>query len=205
MAENKGKSIWDKMNNDPRIGSFFQIIVHLNHYLYALNQLRSVTSDVPSMSTPSTFYMECLWNMIGNWFAVKSKTSSYLLKSALLPLGLEKHLKPLDELLDSPIGNTTWRVLVKEFRNAQGTHEIFSGDVQKQVYAKYGITQDQLGIPMSEIVRKTSDFFINMGKLIGSLQAQVELAFCKYDREYYMVLRQRGFYHTVLDEADITS
>ncbi|MFC1924039.1 hypothetical protein ACFLXA_01560 [Chloroflexota bacterium] len=204
MAINKGKSVWEKMNNDPRIGSFIQIIIHLNQYLFALNESRRHTSSKPLISTPSTFYIEALWNMIGNWFVIKGRTSPYLLETALSPIGLEEHLKPFDKLLNSPIGNTTWREVVREMRNAQCTHEIFNGNVQRRIYYEFGINKDLHGVPISEIARENADFFDKIGELIRDLQAQVELAFLNYDNAYYMLLRQKGFYNTVLSDADIT-
>ena len=114
----------EKLVTDERTGTFVQVLVHLSQYLYAMSRLREVV-DTPrgSWTVPHVFYIESLYTMLANWFSVKGRRGRYILKHALIKLELEAELQHLDQVLDSPIGDTTFRKLVEDFRNTQTTHQ----------------------------------------------------------------------------------
>ena len=182
-----------RTHQDHKLGTYVQVVVHLGHYLYAMRQLYLAASTGRSTSFFPTFYLEALWNMLGNWFSIRGRSGNRMLGRALADLGLEELLGPLDQLLDSPVGSTTWRDIVREVRNAQGTHEVFRGNVQLHVCEKLGID------PMTVSV-KGPDFLNEMGGLVSVLYLQVEEALRAYDRECYDVLRRYGLFYTGLEE-----
>ena len=128
--------------------------------------------------------------MIANWFAVSGGGGSRILKSALKILGLECHLEIIDKTLDTRIGETTFRSLVKDFRNAQATHEIFKGDVQVKICEKYSLEPAET----SNLLQK---FLNEMYEHIVDLQVRLELAFYNEQPQLYSIMRSTEMFISV--------
>lgn len=178
-----------KLITDVRAGTFFQVVVHLSHYIYAMSRLREVADTTGrSMTLRHSFYIEVLYSMLANWFSVKGKRGSYILKHALTTLGLDAELAPIDIILDSQVGNTTFREMVKEFRNAQVTHQIFTGDIQFLLVQKHSMDPLVFG--------KTMQTFLDeMFEHVLRLQASVEKAFALAEPKLYALLRRAGYFY----------
>ena len=185
-------SLLSKLSNDVQAGTFFQVVVHLSHYIYAMERLREVAFTTGrSMSARHSFYIESLYTMLANWFSIEGKEGRDLLKRALTTLGLEAQLTPIDRTLDAQIGDTTLREIVREFRNAQATHKIFKGDIQVRLAQKHSIDPLVLGEWMQT-------FLDEMAEHILQLQAHVERAFAKAEPELYALVRSAGYFTSVL-------
>ena len=184
-------NLLEKLITDKRSGTSFQIVVHLGNYIYAMSQLREVSfTSGSSMSSLHPFYTESLYTMVANWFSIKGKKQSYILKHALTILGLDSALQPIDRILDSPVGNTTFRDVAREFRNSQATHQIFESTIQYQLAQKYSIDP---GVLAELMQRFLDDMFEN----IVQLQGLVEVAFEEAEPELYQLLRGQGYFTSV--------
>lgn len=137
------KEIVSRIENDPILGTFMQLAVHLGHFKYAMGQLKSTM--ISDKRYAFGFYSESILRRIGDWFAEPKNMPDSLIDQALKKVRLDDDvIRPLDQLLDSPIGQTTWRRFIKDYRNAASAHGIFDGDTQSKVCQKYGVSQESL-------------------------------------------------------------
>jgi len=182
--------------SDERVGIFFQTLIHLSHYNYAMLRLREVSDEEAlsfrgSMSSPHIFYIESLYTMLANWFSVSSrKRGSQILKGALTTLGLDSELEAIDHHLDSSIGDTTFRDLLREFRNAQTTHDIFTGDAQTKLAEKHSLN------PV-EIVGAMRNVLDEMHERIVELRERIEVQFEEEHPQLYALMSSSHMFISV--------
>lgn len=172
--------------DDPIAGTFVQLVMHLGHYRYAMAQMR----EAP-LAGIIGFYSDSVLRMIGDWFGKPKEKGEALIESALGRVGMGNHvLNPIDRLLDTAVASrTTWRHLIKDYRNLAVSHNIFAGDIQKQVCQLHGLEPRTVE---SVLIR----FLDDMADSIEHLQSAVEQAFDRYDPELYLLLREMKMFRS---------
>ncbi len=190
IPDSDANKFFSTLLNDSIASTLFQLVIHLGHYSYAMAQLREeALLQVPRLAMIS-FYTDNVLRMIGDWFSEVRGTREAQLDNALKKVGMEDTVTdPLDHLLDSTIGTTTWRRLIKDYRNFSIGHRIFEGDVQRQVCEMHGVEPTL----MSSQLRP---FLDGMADQIEILQSYVELAFHRYDPELYTLLLRGGVFRS---------
>lgn len=190
ISDSDANKIFSRLLNDSIASTLFQLVIHLGHYPYAMTQLREeALLPRPSLAMMG-FYRDNVLRMIGDWFSEVRGTGEAQLDKALKKVGMEDSVtEPIDQLLDSTIGTTTWRRLIKDYRNRSISHRIFEGDVQMQVCKMHGLEPTLMS-------RQMSPFLNDMADQIEILQSSVELAFHKYDPQLYTSLRGSGAFQS---------
>lgn len=175
--------------NDPIAGTFLQLIIHLGQYRYAMEQLRS--ADILQDRYAYGFYSDAMLRRIGDWFAQPPKMKESQIDHALRKVGIrDQDIKPVGSLLDSAIGKTTWRRLIKYYRNAASSHEIFELDAQRKVCVKHGISLELFSFEFVPFIDSMSDH-------VEVLQSHVENKFHSFDQDLYTQLKQSGIFKSI--------
>lgn len=177
---------YHKLIDDPIAGTLLQLIVHLGQYRYAMEQLRG--SIILQDRYAFGFYSDAILRRVGDWFAQPRTMKESQICHALRKVGIrDQDIQPIGNLLDSAIGKTTWRRLIKDYRNAASSHEIFELDAQRKVCEKHGISAELFSFELIPFINSMNDH-------VEVLKSHIENAFSDYDRALYTQLKQSGIF-----------
>ena len=95
-------------------------------------------SEIESDITPSPeqfFYLNALRSMCVNYFvATTNSPPDVSVRNILAKHGLSHLVAPIDRLLETPLGSTEFKSILKRFRNKYLTHELFQLQPLEKIY-----------------------------------------------------------------------
>ena len=141
-------------------------------------------SDLP----PLGFFTESAFQRLADWFS-KPKGKVAQIEKALSKLELPNSwLRPIDEVLDSAIGTTTWRQLNKDYRNKAISHKTFEAEIFHLVFVKRRVNPDTWDSSFKQFIDAIAPLLID-------LQSKVQAVFLARHHDFYLeILRQGKFY-----------
>lgn len=139
------------------------ILSELKEFNYGCARMDAIVGTIERASAMYRFYMNALYSYLGKFFLV----SGHNLASAMRSLGLEDLLGPIEKTLETPLGSTTLRFILRTFRDKMLAHPQFSFDpVAKQVYDKFdpriGTNQEQFEIALNEVLQLTRGLYLQV-------------------------------------------
>ena len=121
----------ERMENDLLTGSLMLLTIHLGHFNYAMGKMRGYPGLNRAIGEPLGFYTDAVLRRIGDWFAEPPGVADSMIDHALITAGLSvDDVREIDEVLDRRIGKTTWRRLIKDYRNGAISHDVFTAALE---------------------------------------------------------------------------
>ena len=111
---------------DEDIAEVGLMLLSMSGFVHGYRRLDAESNLYGDVSPAQQFYLNSLRALIVNYFIGTSKSPSDVnARDILEKHGLHQLLVPIDRLLDTPLGATTYKGIVTKFRNKYLTHELF--------------------------------------------------------------------------------
>ncbi len=150
------------------------LVVHaIKQLTYGFERLDKVADSVADGSAMKAFYMNAIYNHVAAFYLIdkKDKPMGGAFYPALLKLGLEDLLKPVEDALARPLGSTTVGEVVRVFRNKAVVHPSFQDADLDRIYAAVDMerpeNQSCLQDALVEICLESARLAINLADSAG--------------------------------------
>jgi hypothetical protein len=149
-------------------------IVHaIKQLTYGFKRLDDVAESAADGSAMKAFYLNAIYNHVAAFYLIdkKDKPMGGAFYPALLKLGLEDLLKPVEDVLSRPLGSTTVGEVIRVFRNKAVVHPSFRDADLDRVYAAVDMespdNQARLRDALVEICLESARLAINLADRAG--------------------------------------
>ena len=113
------------------------LIIHLiKQYCYGFETMTQIAQDVEPGSPMLAFYFNSLYQYIAVMFLLdkKDKKMGGSIYLTLREMKLERNLKEINDVLNQPLGKTTFGEIVRQFRNNFIVHGSFHPNDLNRIY-----------------------------------------------------------------------
>ena len=161
MPGSMGRSDLSGKQQDRLLG----LMMSLKEFAFGLDQSGLAAVSSQEGSAIQRFFSNALYQYCSNFFLV---SGSHRLRDFLDEIDCSDLLGPIDSTLDSTVGKTTLREVLRVFRNKFLVHTIYVIDpVEDELRGRIDLAepllQEQMGILVFDLFARTRDLFENLG------------------------------------------
>ncbi len=140
------------------------MLVSLKEFSYGFDRLMEVAAEVEDGSAIIRFYSNSLYQYVTGYFLLRG---NYKLHNILTNLGSDDLLEPIDKLIQTQLGTTTFGDLIRAFRNKFLTHQSFDlSKVKQHVHMRFDIDNpvnaELLRNMIFKLFSETKTLYINL-------------------------------------------
>jgi|GEM_PF-1920949 len=140
------------------------MIVSLMEFSFGFDTGERISTEVEQGSAAMRFYLNSLYQYCCNYYLVGGANK---LRNILKEIGSGDLLEPLDTLLATPLGETTFGEILRTYRDKFLTHQTFTlGPIQSGVYRKYNMLEPDKGklfqMMANDLFFLTKQLFLNL-------------------------------------------
>ena len=178
----------DRLEMPEDLTRLVRLLINLGHLNYALRGMKHEDIQEASDQPPLGLFTEVAFQRLADWFS-KPNGKVAQIEKALANLDLPSSwLHAIDEVLDGPIGATTWRQLNKDYRNEAISHKTFEAEIFTLIFGKNQVDPRTWG-------ESFEAFMEAIVPLVLNLQSNVQaVVLSRYPEFYKGLVRTRAFY-----------
>lgn len=132
-----------KMRDDDMAELGFMLL-SMYGFVHGYRRLNAETNPQGDVTPAQQFYLSALRTMTVNYFIGTSNSSSDVnLRDILQKHGLAHLQDPIDRLLKTPLGPTTYEGILKRIRNKYLTHELFQVEPLRRIHIDFDLRKSE--------------------------------------------------------------
>lgn len=148
------------------------MLVSLQEFSFGYEAADHFSTVAADGSAAMRFYMNSLYQYCCNYYLVGGANK---LRNILQDVGSGDLLESLEILLATPLGETTFREILRTFRDKFLTHQTFTiGPIKDKIYGKFDLRDPANGQIFSHLVK---DLFFQTQRLYFDLASRFPKAF----------------------------
>jgi len=141
------------------------ILTSMKEFSYGVDRLDALWSPDQPITAQIRFYMTSLHQYCANYFLL---TGAHKLRNVLVRLGSGDLLRPINELLATRLGDTTFGEILKTFRNKFLTHQSFTMDpIDREIQSKFDLDDPSNSARLTDLIerlfRSTQQLYAALG------------------------------------------
>ena len=142
---------WDDLDERER-ELVHLMLFSLKEFSYGIDRMDEIWKPGQEPGAQARFYMTSLHQYCANYFML---TGAHKLRDVLRALGSGDLLKPIEDLLATPLGESTFGEILKTFRNKFLTHQSFTLDpVNRGIDAKFDLDDPENSALLTDLIEK---------------------------------------------------
>ena len=128
------------------------MLFSLKEFSYGVDHMDEIWRPGQEPGAQARFYMTSLHQYCANYFML---TGAHKLRDVLRSLGSGDLLEPVEALLATPLGESTFGEILKTFRNKFLTHQSFTLDpVNRGIHAKFDLDSEQNSATLTDMIEQ---------------------------------------------------
>lgn len=131
------------MNDKAKEYMIGSLTLSFKEYLYGYKRLETVVKNPKSSRTKALFYYTSMYKYLADYFAI---TDAFVFKT-LKKIGLSDLSKPIEALVQKPLGKITYGEFLRRLRNKSLVHEGYASMASHMVHVEGG-QYELLGLSM---------------------------------------------------------
>lgn len=156
---------WNDLNSTER-EQIQLMLVSLKEFCYGFDRLESIAGELEPGVATIRFYFNSLYQYVGNYYLVGGANK---LINVLENIGSGDLLRPITELLDIPLGSTTFGQIVRSFRDKFLTHQSFVfRTLEREVHDRFDILDpanaELFAGLVQQLFSRTKELYVNISE-----------------------------------------